>query len=67
MITSDGWFAPYRDSFDVALHALRGKLSRVGLGSTPLAISKGIAISVLPALLFGCEIWGISDIYAMVY
>ncbi len=63
MLLSDGRFAPYRDCIDREFHALRGKLSAVGLGSTPLALSRGLMISLLPSLLFGCEIWGIDEIY----
>ena len=67
MITADGRFAPYRDSIDPGYYALRSKLSSVGLGSTPLALTRGLLVSVLPSYLFGCEIWGLSSLYSIVF
>lgn len=67
MITSDGRFAPWRDEYDKNLYALQAKLSNVGLGRLPVAIVNGIFVSIMPSLLFGCEIWGIEAIYNILF
>ena len=67
MITADGRFAPWRDSFDTQLYALRQRLANVGLGCLPVAYINGIFVSVMPSLLFGCEIWGIDEIYNVLF
>lgn len=56
MVTSAGQMEAYRDSFDITFHQLRSHLADMGLGSKPAAISRGLAITVLPSVLFGCEI-----------
>ena len=58
MVWADGRFTAYRNSYDSSLHALHARLRAVGLGATPIALQRGISISVLPSILFGCEIWG---------
>ncbi len=65
MITSDGRFAPWRDSFDRSLHTVVHRLARVGLSSMPIALLNGIFVLVMPALLFGAELWGIEHIYGI--
>lgn len=67
MITGDGRFAPWRDSYDSSLHALHSKLRNVGLGRLPAALTNGIFISIIPSLLFGCEVWGIEDLFGMLF
>ena len=66
-VLTSATFAPWRDSYDSMLHALMGRLRDVGLGATPAAFVKGLRISVLPAVLFGCEIWGIDEVYQVLY
>ena len=65
MITSDGRFAPWRDVFDRSMHALLNRLTRVGLGYIPVALVNGLFVNVMPALLFGAELWGIAYIYGV--
>lgn len=60
-------FAPWRDSFDVLLYTLGNKLRAVGLGAIPASWLKAIRISVLPAMLFGCELWGIDEVYQVLF
>lgn len=67
MILSDGRFAAYRDSLDSSFTSLTTQLRNIGLASTPLALTRGLRISVLPGLLFGCEMWGIDDMHAMLF
>lgn len=66
-LLSTGSFAPWRDSFDWNITTLRARLTEVGLGNTPEAIMRGIFIKVLPALTFGCEIWGLSHVYSVLF
>ena len=66
MVTADGRFAPWRDAFDIQLHALHARLRNVGLGSLPVALVNGLFVSVMPSVLFGCEIWGIEELYAVI-
>ena len=67
MITADGRFAPWRDSYDAQLYALQQRLCSVGLGCLPIAYTSGIFVSVMPSLLFGCEIWGVDEIYDVMF
>ena len=65
-VHDSGTFLPWRDSYDKQLYTLRGKLAAVGLGCTPVAFIRGLSVSILPSLLYGCEIWGISHVYDVV-
>lgn len=63
LIRDNATFAPWRDAYDSALHMLWGRLRDVGLGFTWAAFVRGLKVAVLPSVLFGCEIWGIDEIY----
>lgn len=57
-ITSNASFLPWRDGFEVSMYATKGKLTAAGLGSLPIALIKALQVKVIPAILYGCEIWG---------
>ena len=57
-VKADGQFLPWRDNFDTSLYTVRGRPTAAGLGSLPVALVKAIQLKVLPALLYGCEVWG---------
>jgi hypothetical protein len=59
-ITSNGHFLPWRDDYTTLMFSIKNSLARAGLGSLPMALIKGLSIRVIPALLYGCEIWCIS-------
>ena len=67
MVTADGRFAPWRDSFDAQLYSLQHRLAGLGLGSLPLALKNGLFVSIMPSLLFGSELWGIDELYAVMF
>ena len=67
MITSDGRFAPWYDFFNRSLHTVVHRLAQVGLSSMPIALINNIFVLVMPALLFGAELWGIDHIYDVLY
>jgi hypothetical protein len=67
MVTSDGRFQPWRDSFDKLIFTIMARLREVGLGSTPTAIIRALFISVLPCVLYGCELWGLDQLYSVIF
>jgi hypothetical protein len=67
MVHNTASFTPWRDSFDSLLHTLGNNLRAIGLGATPAAWLKAIRIAVLPVILFGCEMWGIDEIYQVMF
>lgn len=67
LITDEGAFAPWRDSFDSQIHTLTNRLRNVGISSNALALLRGMKLTVFPSLLFGCEIWGINWIYRVMF
>jgi hypothetical protein len=44
-----------------------GRLRESGLGNHPVAIVRALSISVLPCVLFGCEIWAIEWLWDVVF
>lgn len=35
-------------------------MAAAGLGNLPIALLKGLSVKVLPALLYGCEVWALN-------
>ena len=54
-----GKFLPWRDDFTKQLYGVRGRLAAAGLGVLPVALFKGLFIKVVPAILYGCEVWAL--------
>jgi hypothetical protein len=40
-------------------------LGDVGLGHTPSALVRAFSIAVIPSMLYGCELWGLQQVYNM--
>jgi hypothetical protein len=58
-ITNTGGFLPWREDFTSSLYGLKGRLVHAGLGTLPTAFCRAILIKIVPALLYGSEIWSI--------
>lgn len=58
-ITNTGGFLPWRDEFTTGLYGLKGRLTQAGLGTLPTALCRAIMIKIVPALLYGSEIWSV--------
>ena len=48
------------------VHRVCAQLKAVGLGDCPAALTKALLVKVIPSLLYGCEVWGLSELRAMV-
>ena len=59
-VTSTGGFLPWREDFTKSMYGVKGRLTNAGLGSLPAALSRALQVKVLPAMLYGCEIWACS-------
>ena len=58
-ISSKGTFLPWRDDFTKNMYGIKNRLTQAGLGSLPTALVKALFGRTVPAILYGCEIWGI--------
>ena len=66
LVNSRGLLAPARTNFPAVVHRVCATLVSVGLGSCPAALTKALAVKVLPSLLYGCELWGLAELRAVV-
>ena len=59
--------APWRDVADlqVLAFAVRARLVSAGLGAYPTALVRALRTYVIPSILYGCELWGLSTVGAM--
>ena len=65
-VTRRGKILPWRTDFTTSLYGIKGRLVSAGLGNLPIALSKALLVKVVPAVLYGCEIWGIHWLAAVV-
>ena len=56
--------APWHDVADlqVLAFAVRARLVSAGLGAYPTALMRALHTYVIPSILYGCELWGLSTI-----
>jgi hypothetical protein len=66
-VTSAGKFLPWRDDFTKQLYGVKGRLAASGLGHLPIALIKGLSIKVIPAILYGCEVWAMHWLDDVIY
>ena len=62
-----GSIAPWRDVADLQAlaFAVRARLVSAGLGAYPTALVRALRTYVIPSILYGCELWGLSTIGAV--
>ena len=62
-----GSLALWRDVTDLQAlaFAVRARLVSAGLGAYPTALVRALRTYVIPSILYGCELWGLSTIGAM--
>jgi hypothetical protein len=59
-VTNTGGFLPWREEFVTGLYGLKGRLVQAGLGTLPAALCRAILVKIIPALLYGSEIWSVA-------
>ena len=64
---ASGSLAPWCDVTDLQAlaFAVRARLVFAGLGAYPTALMRALRTCVIPSILYGCELWGLSTIGAM--
>ena len=67
-LTSEGRLTPWTEdhSLRARTHSVLSSLGRLGFGSYPAAVSAALTSTVLPAAVFGGELWGLHDLAAWV-
>ena len=60
-VTWEGHIIPWHEWASVLTKMVLSYLSKVGISAFPLALTAAITSWVLPAVLFGVEIWGIKE------
>ena len=61
-VTTHGQLLPWRTSFNALFHRVHSALTDAGLGAYPSDLVAGLGIKVLPAVLYGCELWGLREL-----
>ena len=64
---ASGSIAPWHDVKDLQLlaFAVRARLLSAGLGAYPTALMHALRTYIIPSILYGCELWGLSTIGAV--
>ena len=65
-VSQTGTIGPWREDFTTQLYQVKGRVVNAGLGNLPLALSRALQIKVLPAMVYGGEIWGVSWVTSVV-
>ena len=60
-VSWEGHIIPWREWASVLMKAVLSSLSKVGLSAFSSALIAAITSRVLPAVLFGVEIWGLKE------
>ena len=66
-VEASGSLAPWRDVMDLQslAFAVWARLVSAGLGAYPTALVRALRTYVIPSILYGCELWGLSTIGAV--
>ena len=66
-VEASGSLAPWCDVADLQAlaFAVRARLVSAGLGAYPTALVRALHTYVIPSILYGCELWGVSTIGAV--
>ena len=66
-VEASGSLAPWRDVADLQAlaFAVRARLVSAGLGAYPTALVRALRTYVIPSILYGCELWGLSTVGAV--
>ena len=64
---ASGSLAPWHDVADLQALAftVRARLVSAGVGAYPTALMHALRTYVIPSILYGCELWGLSTIGAV--
>ena len=67
-LTSEGRLTPWTEdhSLRTHTHSVLSSLGRLGFGSYPAVVLAALTSTVLPAAVFGGELWGLHDLAAWV-
>ena len=66
-VEASGSIAPWHSIADlqVLAFAIRARLVSTGLGAFPTALMRALHACVIPSILYGCELWGLSTVGAV--
>ena len=66
-VEASGSLAPWREVADLQAlaFAVRARLVSAGLGAYPTALVRALCTYVIPSILYGCELWGLSTVGAV--
>ena len=66
-VEASGSIAPWHDVADLRAlaFAVWARLVSAGLGAYPTALVRALRTYVIPSILYGCELWGLSTVGAM--
>ena len=58
-LTCIGHVEPWRTDVTTGIYGVRGRVVSAGLGDLPMALVKALQLKVIPAIVYGGEVWGI--------